>query len=66
MLKVLKGGRLIDGTGAGPAAGATIVIRDGRIDAVTTRAADQWPDDAEIIDQPSSLQHLQHRCPPAP
>ena len=50
MLKVLKGGRLIDGTGAGPAAGATIVIRDGRIDAVTTRAADQWPDDAEVID----------------
>ena len=50
MLKVLKGGRLIDGTGAGPAAGITIVIRDGRIDAVTTRAADQWPDDAEVID----------------
>jgi len=50
MLKVLKGGRLIDGTGAGPAAGATIAIRDGQIDAVTTRAADQWPDDAEIID----------------
>src|SRR5215813_10160908 len=50
MLKVLKGGRLIDGTGSGPAAGATIVIRDGRIDAVTARAADQWPDDAEVID----------------
>jgi len=50
MLKVLKGGRLIDGTGSGPAAGATIVIRDGRIDAATTRAADQWPDDAEVID----------------
>ena len=50
MLKVLKGGGLIDGTGAGPAAGATIAIRDGQIDAVTTRAADQWPDDAEIID----------------
>jgi imidazolonepropionase-like amidohydrolase len=50
MLKVLKGGRLIDGTGAAPAEGATILIRDGRIDAVTTRAADQWPDDAEIFD----------------
>jgi imidazolonepropionase-like amidohydrolase len=50
MLKVLKGGRLIDGTGAGPAAGATIVVRDGRIETVTTRAADQWPEDAEVTD----------------
>jgi imidazolonepropionase-like amidohydrolase len=50
MLKVLKGGRLIDGTGAGPTAGATIVIRDERIEAITTRAADEWPHDAEIID----------------
>ena len=50
MLKVLKGGRLIDGTGAGPLAGATVVIRDQRIEAVTGRAAGEWPDDAEIID----------------
>src|SRR5690349_1927624 len=49
MLKVLKGGRLIDGTGAGPAANATVVVRDQRIEAVTTRAADEWPQDAEII-----------------
>jgi imidazolonepropionase-like amidohydrolase len=50
MLKVLKGGRLIDGTGAGPVANATVVIRDQRIETVTTRAADKWPEGAEIID----------------
>ena len=50
MIRVLKGGRLIDGTGAGPVAGATIVIRDGRVEAVTTRAMDEWPQDAQIID----------------
>jgi imidazolonepropionase-like amidohydrolase len=50
MMKVLKGGRLIDGTGAGQVTGATVVIRDQRIEAVTTTAASDWPDDAEIID----------------
>src|SRR5215468_4723610 len=50
MLKVLRGGALIDGTGAGPRAGATVVIRDGRIEAVPTRPAADWPHDAEIID----------------
>ena len=49
-MKVLKGGRLIDGTGATPVNGATIVIRDDRIDAVTTRNQSDWPADAEIID----------------
>jgi imidazolonepropionase-like amidohydrolase len=49
-MKVLKGGRLIDGTGAGAVTGATVVIRDQRIEAVTTKAAGEWPDDAEIID----------------
>jgi imidazolonepropionase-like amidohydrolase len=49
-MKVLKGATLIDGTGAGPVAGVTVVIRDQRIEAVTTRAAGDWPDDAEIID----------------
>jgi len=47
---VLKGGRLIDGTGAGPVPGITILIRDQRIEAVTTRADGDWPGDAEIID----------------
>jgi imidazolonepropionase-like amidohydrolase len=50
MMKVLKGGQLVDGTGAAPQAGATVVIRDERIEAITTRAAGEWPDDAEIID----------------
>jgi len=49
-MKVLKGGTLIDGTGAGPQAGATIVVRDQRIDGVSTRASNDWPADAEIID----------------
>jgi imidazolonepropionase-like amidohydrolase len=50
MMKVLKGGRLIDGTGAGPQSGATVVIRDQRIEAVTTKAVGEWPEDSEIID----------------
>src|SRR5260370_4604572 len=49
-MKVLKGGTLIDGTGAGPQPGATVVIRDQRIEAVTTKPAGEWPQDAEIID----------------
>lgn len=49
-MKVLKGGRLIDGTGAAPVNGATIVIRGNRIDAVTTRNESDFPADAEIID----------------
>ncbi len=40
---VLKGGRLIDGTGAAPVNGATIVIKDNRIDAVTTRTESDFP-----------------------
>jgi imidazolonepropionase-like amidohydrolase len=47
---VLKGGRLIDGTGATPIDGATIVIRDNRIEAVITGNAGEFPGDAEIID----------------
>jgi imidazolonepropionase-like amidohydrolase len=49
-MKVLRGGKLIDGTGEGPVAGATVIIRDQRIEAVTTRTADDWPQDAQIID----------------
>ncbi len=47
---VLTGGRLIDGTGAGPVAGATIVVRDGRIAAIGGGAPGELPEDAEIID----------------
>ena len=49
-MKVLKGGRLIDGTGATPVDGATIIIRDDRIEAVITRSASDFPGEAEIID----------------
>jgi imidazolonepropionase-like amidohydrolase len=49
-MKVLKGGRLIDGTGAGPVAGAAVVVRDQRIEAVTTQAGSDWPSEAEVID----------------
>jgi imidazolonepropionase-like amidohydrolase len=47
---VLRGGRVIDGTGAGPIAGASIVIRDGRIAAVERGPTGELPEDAEIID----------------
>src|ERR1051326_6139080 len=49
-MKILKGGRLIDGTGAAPVEGTTIVLRDNRIEAVTTRNESDWPADAEMID----------------
>ena len=49
-MKVLRGGKLIDGTGEGPIEGTTVVIRDQRIEAVTTRTAGDWPQDAQIID----------------
>src|SRR3954454_23168760 len=47
---VLKGGRLIDGTGAAPVNGTTIVVKDNRIEDVTTRSAGDFPADARIID----------------
>ena len=49
-MKVLKGGRLIDGTGAAPVEGATVVIDGNRIAAVTTRNQSDFPADAEIVD----------------
>jgi imidazolonepropionase-like amidohydrolase len=49
-MRVLKNARLIDGTGSAPVAGATIVIRGDRIEAITTRNQSDWPADAEIID----------------
>jgi imidazolonepropionase-like amidohydrolase len=49
-MRVLKGGTLIDGTGSGAVAGATVVVRDQRVEAVTTRAGGDWPSEAEVID----------------
>jgi imidazolonepropionase-like amidohydrolase len=48
-MRVLTGGRLIDGTGAGPVE-ATVVVKNQRIAAVETHAHGDWPADAEIID----------------
>jgi imidazolonepropionase-like amidohydrolase len=49
-MKVLKNARLIDGTGAAPVDGATIVIDGERITAVATRNQSDFPSDAEIVD----------------
>jgi imidazolonepropionase-like amidohydrolase len=46
----LTGCRLIDGTGVGAVAGATVVIRDGRIAAVERGPVGELPADAELID----------------
>src|SRR5262245_31316927 len=46
---VLKGGTLIDGTGAAPVRGTAIVIRDDRVESVTAAGAHAWPRDAEIV-----------------
>src|SRR5262245_65394650 len=46
---VVSGGTLIDGTGGEPLAGATIVIRDGRVAEVTAGGASPLPG-AERID----------------
>ena len=47
---VLKGGTLIDGTGSAPTPNTAVVIRDGRIQDVTTADANTWPKDAQIVD----------------
>src|SRR5262245_11011946 len=47
---VLRGARVIDGTGGAPLDNATIVIRDGRIAAVGPSANTSVPDGAEVVD----------------
>ena len=49
-MKILRGGTLIDGTGAPPVRDAAVLIHEGRIEAVTTAEATGWPKDAEVID----------------
>jgi imidazolonepropionase-like amidohydrolase len=48
-VKILRGGTLIDGTGAPPIPDAAVVIHDGRIETITT-AGGTWARDAEVID----------------
>jgi len=47
---VLRGARVIDGTGAAPLDNATIVIREGRIVAVGPSASTSAPNGAEVVD----------------
>ena len=47
---VLRGGTLIDGTGRPPVRDASLVLEDGRIQAVVTGPADSWPPRAEVVD----------------
>ena len=49
-MKVLKNARLIDGTGASPVNGATIVIDGNKITEVTAGNQGDFPADAEVID----------------
>ena len=47
---VLRGARVIDGTGGAPLDNATMVVRDGRIVAIGSSANTPVPDGAEIVD----------------
>jgi imidazolonepropionase-like amidohydrolase len=49
MMKILRGGTVIDGTGGAPVRDAAVVIRDDRIESVTTGGG-SWPRDAQVID----------------
>lgn len=49
-MKILRGGTLIDGTGAPPVRDAAVLIHEGRIEAVTTAGTTGWSKDAEVID----------------
>jgi imidazolonepropionase-like amidohydrolase len=47
---VLRGGTLIDGTGRPPVRDASLVINDGRVEAVVTGPAANWAPGAEVVD----------------
>ncbi|MBI1735523.1 MAG: amidohydrolase family protein [Candidatus Rokubacteria bacterium] len=50
-MKILRGGTLIDGTGAAPVRDAAVVLNDdGRIETIATAGLAGWPRDAEVID----------------
>jgi imidazolonepropionase-like amidohydrolase len=49
-MQILIGGTLIDGTGAPPLRDAVVLVNEGRIEAVGSRATRSWPQDAEMID----------------
>ena len=47
---VLRNGTLIDGTGRPPVRDASLVLDDGRVEAVVTGPAANWPASAEVVD----------------
>jgi imidazolonepropionase-like amidohydrolase len=47
---VLRNGTLVDGTGRPPVREASVVVADGRVEAVVTGPAATWPPDAEVVD----------------
>jgi len=49
-MKILRGGAIIDGTGASPVRDAAVLIEDGRIEGVTTAGASGAAGAAEVID----------------
>ncbi|MBD3293298.1 MAG: amidohydrolase family protein [Armatimonadia bacterium] len=49
-LKAIIGGTLIDGTGAEPVTDATVLVRDGRIEAAGESASVEMPEGAKVID----------------
>ncbi|HEX2093796.1 MAG TPA: amidohydrolase family protein [Longimicrobiaceae bacterium] len=49
-LLVLEGATLIDGTGAAPRPGATVVVQNGRILRVGARGEFRYPADARVLD----------------
>src|SRR5262245_28190938 len=50
MIRVLTGGRLIDGTGAAAVPDAAVVVDGDRVAAAGPRGALSWPPDAEVVD----------------
>jgi imidazolonepropionase-like amidohydrolase len=47
---VLRNGTLIDGTGRPPVRDTSLVINDGRVEAVATGPGATWPASAEVVD----------------
>jgi hypothetical protein len=47
---VIEGGTLIDGNGGSPVRDALIIIRDNRIETVTSRGQARYPADAQVLD----------------
>ncbi len=51
-MKVLRGARVIDGTGAPPVADLAVVVDEGAIVEVVPSGSGRWPRDADVLDVP--------------